>query len=222
MTRPIPGCSTHTRRPHAGPSRGLRMTMGTLVVPLVLCVATACSGDAQVAEPEPAPASATPSTVQESATSEPSAPLTTTSRVEKVVGTLEEGGRGRLVESVTPVIDRWWEAAYLGDTWPRTSFGDAFPGFTRGATKEARRDQDLLSNADIGAEVTGVTATRRDVRLDVIAPATRTAGVTARIRLDFETAGEVPHEVSVRGRVFLTRKDGRWRIFGYDVRKVVD
>ena len=202
-------------------TRPIARLVAAVVLPVLLTGTTACSGDQEA--PRAAPTSPTAdATAQESATPEPSADVTTTSQVKKVVGKLEKGGRGRLVEAVTPVIDRWWEAAYLGGTWPRTSFDDAFPGFTQGATKEARRDEELLSNADIGAEVTGVSATRRDVRLDVIAPSTRTAGVTARIMLDFATTGEQPHEVSVRGRVFLTRKQGTWRIFGYDVRKVVE
>ena len=225
-----------TARPTAGPRRGaapargraarLRAASGAAAAPalaaLVALSASACSGD----EPEaPAASSAPTATTSGSAPSsaEPAPPGVSTTRVqvEEVVGRLQGGARGRLVRQVAPVIDGWWEAAYLGGEWPRSSFGRAFPGFTRGATQEARRDVELLSNADIGAEVTGVSATKRDVRLDVVAPSGRIAGVTARIRLDFETTGEQPHAVSVRGRVFLTRKEGRWRIFGYDVRKAV-
>lgn len=183
---------------------------------------SACSGDepSGASSSEPSTSAAT---VTEPGTTEPAAaaPLTTEAEVKKVVGKLKTGGRGQLVRQVVPVIDEWWEAAYLGGTWPRTTFGDAFPGFTQGATKEAKRDKDLLSNADIGATITTVTATKRDVRLDVIAPSGRIAGLTARIALDFETTGDQPHQVSVRGRLFLTRKEGTWRIFGYDVRKAV-
>lgn len=185
-----------------------------------ICLATmsACSGDETPGRSAPSTPSASTSPVTEPAVA---APLTTEAEVKKVVGKLKTGGRGQLVRQITPVVDQWWEAAYLGGTWPRTAFGDAFPGFTQGATKEARRDKELLSNADIGATTTAVTATKRDVRLDVIAPSGRVAGVTARIALDFDTTGDQPHQVSVRGRVFLTRKEGTWRIFGYDVRKAV-
>lgn len=198
------------------------LVAATTVAAICLSTMTACSSD----EPDQG-SSASPSadsaTVTEPGATEPAAaaPLTTTTEVKKVVGKLKTGGRGQLVRQIVPVIDEWWEAAYLGGAWPRTTFGDAFPGFTQGATKEAKRDKDLLSNADIGATTTAVMATKRDVRLDVIAPTGRVAGVTARIALDFDTTGDEPHQVSVRGRVFLTRKEGTWRIFGYDVRKAV-
>lgn len=213
------------------PTRGLIAL--TTVAAICLPTITACSGE----EPEKQTSSASPAVSPDEttpdettpaetpsageSTTQPVAAPSTQAEVKKVVGKLTSGGRGRLLRQIVPVVDRWWEAAYLGGTWPRTSFRDAFPGFTQGATKEARRDKDLLSNADIGATVTGVTATKRDVRLDVIAPSGRVAGVTARIALDFETTGESPHLVSVRGRVFLTRKEATWRIFGYDVRKAV-
>lgn len=197
-------------------------TAAAMVAAVCLMSTSACSGEQPGTASSPGSSAASSATVGDPATtSTAAAPLTTQTEVKKVVGKLKTGGRGRLAKAVTPVVDAWWEAAYLGGTWPRTSFGDAFPGFTHGAAQEARGDQDLLSNADIGSGVTGVSATQRDVRLDVIAPSGRIAGVTARIALDFETTGEQPHQVSVRGRVFLTRKEGTWRIFGYDVRKAV-
>ncbi|WP_426245161.1 hypothetical protein [Nocardioides sp. LHG3406-4] len=194
-----------------------RVAAATVAV-ICLSMMTACSDDEPRAQSAPTTPASSTTTVAEPAVAPP---LTTQAEVKKVVGKLESGGRGQLVRQITPVVDTWWEAAYLGGTWPRTAFRDAFPGFTQGATKEARRDKDLLSNADIGADVTAVTATKRDVRLDVIAPSGRIAGVTARIALDYDTTGEQPHQVTVRGRVFLTRKEGTWRIFGYDVRKAV-
>ena len=39
---------------------------------------------------------------------------------------------------VGKVVDRWWDAAYLGGGYPRSSFPSAFPGFTDGAEKRAR------------------------------------------------------------------------------------
>ncbi len=189
-----------------------------LVAATCLSMTTACSGDEPQEQAAPTAPATSSATLTEPAVA---APPTTEAEVKKVVGKLKTGGRGQLVRQITPVIDEWWEAAYLGGTWPRSAFRDAFPGFTQGATKEARRDRDLLSNSDIGATITAVTPTKRDVRLDVIAPSGRVAGVTARIALDFDTTGDQPHQVSVRGRVFLTRKQGTWRIFGYDVRKAV-
>jgi hypothetical protein len=43
--------------------------------------------------------------------------------------------------------------------------------------------------------------------------------VTAHFVLRFETSGEKTGTTTVRGRLFLTRKRGAWRVFGYDVAK---
>ena len=43
--------------------------------------------------------------------------------------------------------------------------------------------------------------------------------MTARFVLRFDTTGRKAGTTTVRGRLFLTRKRGVWRVFGYDVAK---
>lgn len=186
-------------------------------VAAVLLVATllvsACSGTSK--EPDaPAP---TDSSVGSSAPD--AAPLATTSTVEKVAGRLPKPARRKVRTAATRVVDAWFDAAYVGGDYPRNDFHDAYPGFTAGATKLAHHDRALMSNQRIGKRVDTVTAVRRRVRLDVLAAHRRAVAVTARFSLVFRTTGRLERRTEVRGRLYLTREHGRWRVFGYDVTK---
>ena len=146
-----------------------------------------------------------------------SAPVETRTRFHRVHGRLPVARRKAVRRQVTAVVERWWDAAYLGGDYPRMDFRDAFPGFTRGARERARRDVRLMSNRDVGSRVDAVAADRRLLRLDVLAVDRRARAVTARFVLRFATTGERTGTTAVRGRLFLTRRHGPWRVFGYDV-----
>ncbi|GAB3196364.1 hypothetical protein GCM10027062_05500 [Nocardioides hungaricus] len=141
----------------------------------------------------------------------------------QVTGRMDRQARQRLMREVTDVVDGWTEAAYLGGSYPRrgsaNAWADAWPGFTRGARDQARRDRALMSNQDIGDRIDGVTPRRSVLVLDVLAAQGRPVGVTARVRLGFRTTGDLERTVRVTGRLFLTRTDGQWQVFGYDVSK---
>ena len=137
----------------------------------------------------------------------------------KVVGRLGRDDRRRLQQRVTGVVQRWFNAAYVGGDYPRSNFRDAFPGFTPGARERARRDLVLLTNKGIGRRIDEVTPTRSRLHLDVLAVRERAVGVTARFRLDFRTEGDLKRRVRVHGRLMLTRDGPGWRVFGYDVAK---
>lgn len=139
----------------------------------------------------------------------------------KVAGRLPRAQREKVATDVGSVIDGWLDAAYVGGDYPRTDFADAWPGFTAGAQADARRDRDLMSNQDIGAEVDGVDVVGRALRIDVLAPKGKPAGVTAHVTLRFDTSGETSERVRVAGRLFLARGDQGWQVFGYDVTKGV-
>lgn len=127
--------------------------------------------------------------------------------------------RRRTKQAVAELVQGWFNAAYVGGDWPRSHFGDAFPGFTPGARAEARRDQVLMTNKQLGPEITDVTPTTSRIRLDVLAVDKRAVGATARFELGFETTGEKERAVRVTGRLMLSRQDAGWRIFGFDVAK---
>jgi hypothetical protein len=196
------------------PVTGTR-SLASLVLCLLLALATtACSGgDARPgAAPDTTPAAT--ETVSLAAT-----PVPTRARVARVYGRLPQARRKAVRRQVTRVVDRWWDAAYLGGTYPRAGFRAAFPGFTRGAEARARRDKRLMSNLDIGTRVDSVTARHRAVELDVLAVDRRARAVTARFVLRFATTGERTGVTVVRGRLLLTRRHGPWQVFGYDVSK---
>lgn len=146
------------------------------------------------------------------------APIATTTTIGRLAGgTLPKKRRTALQQDVTPIVDAWIDGAYVGGAWPRTDVGDAFSGFSAGARKDAERDLDVLSNADVGKRVTAVTATTRRLYLDVLAAGRRAAAVTARVWLRFTTTGEVARSETVKARLFLTRGKDGWEVFGYDV-----
>ena len=64
-----------------------------------------------------------------------------------------------------------------------------------------------------------MTARQRKVTLDILATDRQARAVTAQFVLKLDTTGQKTGTTTVRGRLFLTRKRGAWRIFGYDVAK---
>ncbi|WP_244929365.1 hypothetical protein [Nocardioides sp. W7] len=143
----------------------------------------------------------------------------TTARIGRVAGTRISRATGETLQrQVVPIVDAWFDGAYVGGTWPRAGVGGAFAGFTAGARRDVRRDRRVMSNVDIGDRITGVSVRRRAVALDVLAVQRRAVAVTARVSLRFRTTGEVARVETVRGRLFLTKGGGHgWQVFGYDV-----
>jgi hypothetical protein len=177
------------------------------VLVAVLLATGACTGDD--------PAEDTPDEPSEEVVQE--VPLTT--RVGVVTGKLEPVRRKALAGRVGEIVNAWFDAAYLEGDYPRTSFADAFPGFTRDAAALARRDRDLLTNAAIGSRIDGVVPLRKTVKVDLLTPGRRPAGATARFRLEFLTTGGLERKVVVNGRLMLSKVHGRWKVFAYDVRR---
>jgi hypothetical protein len=180
---------------------------------LVLLVATACQS-----APEP---SAAPERVSrnDARASLASHALPTTTKIHRVHGRLPDARRKAVRRQVGRVVDRWWDAAFLGGTYPRSSFPSAFPGFTDGAEQRARADKALLTHQTRGPHVDSVTARHKSVSLDILATGKQARTVTAAFVLRFESSGDRAGTTTVRGRLFLIRKRGAWRVFGYDVAK---
>jgi len=145
--------------------------------------------------------------------------IETTTTIGQVIGRLPKKDQKRVANAITPVVQRWFDAAYVGGDYPRKDFNDAFPGFTAGARAEARRDLELMSNERIGTKISGVTPKTSRIALDVLAVRKHASAVTARFRLAFKTEGDLERRVGVRGRLLLTRTQTGWRIFAYHVAK---
>ncbi len=188
----------------------------TTAVSLLVLLALATGGCSNSTDD---PGASAPSSSPSSSAPVPDEVRTKTT-VGTVTGRLAKRDRLRVASAAGDVVDRWFDAAYVGG-YPRGAFDDAFPGFTPGARAQAVGDRALMSNQDIGRRIDGVTARRRNVRVDVLAVRGRAVGMTARFVLDLATTGELQRKVEVRGRLLLTRTDNGWKVFGYDVNKDV-
>lgn len=196
----------------ARPGRRCASLMLTLALSSVLG-ATACTGD-DPGDPGDAASSGAPSSPATHGVEE----VATTATIGKVTGRLAPARREVLKEKVAAVVDGWLDAAYVTGDYPRSSFADAFPGFTRGAEADAREDLALMSNATIARKVDAVEARNRRLRIDVLAVRERAVGVTARFVLDFDTTGQRKGSERVKGLLYMTwHQDNGWQVFGYDV-----
>jgi hypothetical protein len=177
----------------------------------MLLALSACSGDDG---DEPDAEGGSPSA---SASVPPPLPTHTTMGV--ISGKLDDAGRARIKKDIATVVDDWFDAAYVGGDWPRSDFDQAYPHFSAGAARDAERDAGLMSNARYGKQLDSVEATKRRLRIDVLAVHHRAVGVTARFVLGMNLAGEVNRAERVAGSLFLTWQDGGWKVFGYDVQR---
>lgn len=194
-----------TRRPgsRAVPAAGVIVVIAVLVLGLAGCSGGDDDEPGSEAEGGTSAASGVPSRVE----------------VGEVAGRLPKGPAHDVAKDVAAVVDRWLDAAYVAGDYPRSDFRDAFPGFTADAARLASRHPGLMSNQAVGEDVDGVTATRRVVRVDLLAPKGKPAGATAHVNLVIELSGDVERTDQVRGRVVLTRSKNGWRVFGFDVER---
>jgi hypothetical protein len=183
-------------------------TAASLLVLLAL-IAGGCRDGADRAT-APAPTSSSPSTTTAAK------PVRTRTTVGTVTGRLAKQDRRRVVSAAGRVVDRWFDAAYVGGSNPHRRFDNAFPGFTAGARTRAHGDRALLTDRNLDRRITA-TASRRQVQVDVLAVRGRAVGMTARFALDLARSGKLERELQVRGRLFLTRTERGWKVFGYDV-----
>ncbi len=189
-------------------TRPVTALLTTLALGLGLGVA-GCSGtdDADPSGPVASPSASAPP------------PLPTTVKVGVVTGRVTREERKDAVSKVTRVVDGWFDAAYVGGDYPRESFADAFPRFTRGAADEAGRDVMLMTNADVGQRIDGVDTKIRRLTIDLLGVQGEAEAATARVRLVFVTQGGLERRVTVAGRLRLVRQNRVWRVFGYDITK---
>ncbi|HEX5985079.1 MAG TPA: hypothetical protein VFY86_01065 [Nocardioides sp.] len=187
---------------------------------LALAASTAsCSGSD---EGGATPGEAASSTPEASATAaeEPDRSVDPRVRVTRVSGKLKPKDREVLADNIGKVVIGYFEDAFTGGEYPRSSFGDAFATFSQGAARQADADRDLLTNRVLGPTTQGIEVRRQTAYLSVLAPYRVAAGVTARVHLRYvaDQGDEPAQRVDVKGRLMLTRKEsGGWQIFGYDL-----
>lgn len=141
-------------------------------------------------------------------------------RVGQVVGALDKPRSRTVAKQVGAVVDRWFEAAYLGGDYPRASFADSWPGWTPDARRLARRDKALTSNAALGRRTESVVGRNKKVRVDVLAHGGKPRAATARFLLLFDRDAQRTSRHRVQGRLMLVAdRKGRWRVVGYDLKR---
>lgn len=176
-----------------------------------------CSGGD---EPSPeAETTTSPSAELSEPTDAPTLEVEPVTKSGTIVGRLPKKDRSRVERAISDRAVRFLNAAYLAGDYPRADFRDSYPGFTGGAAKLARKDRALLTNQPIGERIDEVTPTRITVKVDLLAVNKHAVASTAHVELAFRTAGRVEKRVRVQGRLLLTKKDGRWKIFAYDLSK---
>jgi hypothetical protein len=180
-------------------------------VAVALLTVTGCSGDDGDGEKDAQPSAP--------ATTATEPPLKTDAKIGVVSGKLDRAKRPSVKEKVTEVVEDWIDAAYAGGDYPRSDFSDAFPHFTTGAVREAQRDAGLMSNEKLADRIETVAATKSRLRIDVLAAKRKPVGATARFALTMDLSGEVNRSEKVSGRLFLTLRNGSWKVFGYDVQR---
>lgn len=199
-------------------TRVLRSAAAGLVVTLAVTLAGCTGGDE---EPAGVASSGAPSQPVESGATLEAKPVPVDVEVDRLVGRpLGRKARKTLEKQVGRVVSGYFDAAYLGGEYPRSRFPGAFAAFSPGATRQARSDRDLLTNARIGPRTEAVVPRAKRVRLSVLHHNGRIPGLTARIRLVFvqERADGADQRVTVQGRLLMNRsKAGPWQVFGYDV-----
>ena len=200
---------TRAHRPRPGTRRALPALALAVAV-----LAGACNDRDETARPGP-----DRSDSLTEPTGAPTLEVEPVSHLGRVTGQLGRQGRRQVEEQVSRSAVRWLTAAYIGGRYPRGRFGDALTGFTRGAREVARRDLRVLSNHPIGRRVDEVSPTRIEVRVDALAVDRRPVAATAHVLTTFRTRGKVERRVHVSGRLMLTRRDGRWKVFAYHVSK---
>lgn len=192
-----------------------RRRYAAVLASLVALSVTGCSGD-----DEPGPSSDPSGSLAEPGDA-PTLEIEPVVVSGTIVGRLPRKDRSRVEGAVSRTAVGFLEAAYLDGDYPRSDFSGTFPGFTTGAAAVARRDRNLLTNQRIGERIDGVTPTLLRVKVDLLAVGKRAVAATAHLKLRFRTSGTVKKRVSVQGELRLTKRDGDWKIFAYDLTKGV-
>jgi hypothetical protein len=149
----------------------------------------------------------------------PGRPTSAALRVTSVpAGHLDERARARLESEVSDVLAAFVRTGFLG-SYPRSDFVQSFADFTSGAAKQGVRDIDVLTASRFG-DASSVRPTDLRARLSFLVAHGQAVGATAWIDFAFRVDDHgVRKQATLQGRLVLERLDGRWSVFGYDVRR---
>ncbi len=195
-----------------------RRAVTAVTCTVLLAGSAGCTGAPSKPAAAPSPSRSTGSTATLAAR-----PVPLDVRVTRVSGRLKPASRRALEANVGKTLSRYLDAAFLGGRYPRSDFSASLAGFSPGVRHQAHQDRWLLTNKSLGPTTEKVTPKQQSAYLSVLAPYQVAAGVTARLRLRFVAErGQRPAEqVTVQGRLVLTRKKTGWMIIGYHLSRSV-
>ncbi|WP_243059362.1 hypothetical protein [Nocardioides sp. SR21] len=131
---------------------------------------------------------------------------------------LDERARARFESEVSDVVARYVEAGFLGG-YPRDDFVQGFEDFTSGAAEQAVGDLEVLTAARF-ENASSVRATDLGAALSFYVVDGEALGATAWIDFAFDVDdGESTTTAALDGRLVLERRNERWSVFAYDVRR---
>lgn len=198
-----------------------------------LLVSCTNDGDQQAGEQTPPPASPTSSPGATAATAPTAtlkgqdAPLPRLTRqdaplvvtIEQMRGGVPRSRSAPIRRAITRPISSWLRGGYVAGPYPRDDFTAAFASWTGQAAAKGRGHRNFTTNAALGHDLVAVAADKQRVRLFVFGSGGRAGGATAHVLL--RLTGAEPdgtlRRLTVQGELYLTRKDDRWRIFGYEL-----
>ncbi len=145
-------------------------------------------------------------------------------RIRQVSGAFPAARRDALRLAIGRPVSAWFARAFLAADYPTRRFPGAFDSWTHGAIPDAKRHRDVTTNAVLGPDLRAVVADTQRASVFVFANRGVAGGATANVRLAMNEQKQDGTLVDcvVWGRVYLTRDKGRWRIFGYDLRRSVE
>jgi hypothetical protein len=179
--------------------------------------ATACTGD-DSSTGSTGPTTSTGTTIT---LTRPSKPLAV--EIAQLRGGVKKKDFGKVKRAIAKPIAAWVGGGFLEYTYPANDFGDAFASWTADAGELAQRDREITTNAALGPQLIAIVADSQRAKLYVFATHGNTGGATAKVNLRFtgEMADQSLVHFAVQGDLYLTRKEGKWQIFGYRLSREV-
>ncbi|EGD41329.1 hypothetical protein NBCG_04326 [Nocardioidaceae bacterium Broad-1] len=164
-------------------------------------------------EPDKPAASPSPSPV-------PAPTVKSAAKLVHVQGKFPRSRHQAVATNVAKVVDRWLQAAYVGGDYPRatsTFTAKSFPGFSKGTIAQAGKQMSLMSNATIAPDIDGVEVVSSDVHVDLLANNNYPVGAVARVRLVYDTTGDLESRQTVRGSLDMVPTETSWAVFGFNI-----
>ncbi len=211
----------HELHPRRGRRRRTAVVVGTAVAALLLGAAGCSGDDDDDASGEETTTTQPPQTAAATELDRPDAGWQIS--VAQWTGGIDQQRRPAISRGIQNTLASWVDGGFGGD-YPRSDFAAGFADWTTDAARQGRTDRFVTTNAALGPELVDQVADERRATVSVFAVDGVLGGATARLRLRFtgqRSSGDLV-VLTVTGQVRLTHAGDRWRIFGYDLDRMVE